>query len=211
MGQERQHAERNRRKWDTRAETYDEKRFDYFRTLQARLIDMLPLQADLQFLDIGCGTGWAVRRVATVLDQKGEFFGIDLAPNMLEKAEMQSQHFKSVHYDIANAEALPFPANHFDLMICTNSFHHYLHPAKALSEIRRVLKLHGRLYLADVTADNIFVHALDAWTRMREPEHVRFYSTSDYHGLFGDTHLEHVASQAVMSPWKVHIAEKDQP
>lgn len=208
MPQASEHAARNRRKWDARAETYDEKRFDYFRLLQSRLIDMLPLKPGLHFLDIGCGTGWAVRRVAIMVDQKGEFDGIDLSPNMARKAGARSRALGGVHFDVANAEALPFPANHFDLVICTNSFHHYLHPLNVLGQMFRVLKDGGRLYIADVTADNPLTRLLDAVTRMREPEHVRFYGTRDYHVLLLQSHFVHIGSRPVMSPWKVHIAEK---
>lgn len=59
-----EHAELNERKWDSRAATYDEKRFDYFRYMQKRLIALIPLKENLHFLDLGCGTGWAVRHVA---------------------------------------------------------------------------------------------------------------------------------------------------
>lgn len=59
-----EHTRLNERKWDSRAATYDRKRFDYFRWMQKRVVRLIDLRPGLHFLDIGCGTGWAVRYVA---------------------------------------------------------------------------------------------------------------------------------------------------
>jgi len=209
------HDELNAKKWDSRAETYDEKRFDYFRYMQKRLIALLPLKENLYFLDSGCGTGWAVRRVASLVNQRGEFYGIDISPNMIEKAKEHSQEYSKTYFNKANAGALPFQDTFFDLIICTNSFHHYLHPVRALQEIFRVLKPGGRIYIMDVTADGFITKMLDKVLKKREPEHVKFYSTQEYHHLFTGAGLEHIATQSILSPlnvhMKVHIGEKHLP
>jgi ubiquinone/menaquinone biosynthesis C-methylase UbiE len=208
MSKESDHAELNAKKWDSRAETYDQKRFDYFRYMQKRLIALLPLKEGLCFLDIGCGTGWAVRHVATLVNQHGEFYGIDISSHMIEKAKDHSHDYRSAYFYEANAEELPFEDNLFDLIICTNSFHHYLHPTQALREISRVLNPGGRIYILDVTADGFITQTLDKVVKKREPEHVKFYSTQDYRLLFTGANLEHVATKLITPPLKVHIGEK---
>ena len=202
------HTARNVQKWDRRADTYDDQLFNYLRYMQRRLIARLPLSPHQWVLDIGCGTGWAVRRIAALLEQQGQLFGIDLAPKILEKAAAQARDDPSVHYEQANSEALPFRADSFDLIICTNSFHHYLRPAQALGEMRRVLKPGGRLYLGDVTADSLLAKTLDWSARRREPEHVRFYTTPDYRHLFAEARLEYTAVSAGVPLFKVHVGEK---
>ncbi len=208
MSSESKHAELNAKKWDSRAETYDAKMFDVMRYMQERVIALLPLKENLCFLDIGCGTGWAVRRVANLVNQRGEFCGIDLSPKMLERAVENSRDFKMVHFYQGNAEELPFQDSFFDVMLCTNSFHHYLHPTRALNEIRRVLKPGGRIYIADVATDEFLTNTLDWIIKQREPEHVRFHSTREFQRFFADAQLKHVASQTINFPFKVHIGEK---
>ena len=51
---------------------------------------------------------------------------------------------------VADAEALPFPDNDFDVVISNGVFNLTPDKAKALSEAHRVLKPGGRLLLADM-------------------------------------------------------------
>jgi ubiquinone/menaquinone biosynthesis C-methylase UbiE len=205
---EEEHDVLNERKWDSRAETYDRRRFDYMRLMQERLLRLVMLKPGMRFLDVGCGTGWAVRRVAALLQGRGEFYGVDLSARMIEVAVAACPDCENVRFLRANAERLPMEGEFFDCVVCSNSFHHYLHPSRALAEIRRVLKPGGRLYIMDLTADGPLMRRIDARVRAKEPEHVRFYSSREYRSMFGEALLRHVASRITMPPVKVHIAEK---
>jgi ubiquinone/menaquinone biosynthesis C-methylase UbiE len=202
------HLERNARKWDTRAETYDETRFDYFRWMQRKALGFLDLKAGIRFLDLGCGTGYAVRYVAAEVRHEGFFCGIDISPRMIEVAREKSGGFTCMRFEVANAEELPFGADSFDAVLCTNSFHHYAHPSMVLAEARRVLRTGGRFCILDVTADNFLVQWIDSRVRLKEPEHVKFYSTSEYSKMFEEAGLRCVASKTILPPMKAHLAEK---
>jgi ubiquinone/menaquinone biosynthesis C-methylase UbiE len=208
MDREREHEALNRRKWDSRAETYDKKRFDYFRLMQRMAIRLVELKPGLHFLDIGCGTGWAVRYVAGRLGDRGRFYGLDISPRMIETAAARSVGCDNVHFLVGNAELLPLDSNIFDCVLCTNSFHHYLNPARALAEMRRVLKDGGRVYIVDLTAEGPFMRFIDGRVRKKEREHVRFYSTREYRSMFEAARLSHVGSRIITFPLKMHIAEK---
>jgi len=128
-----QHSNLNARKWNVRAETYDKKRFDFMRFMQKRTIELIDLRHGMHVLDIGCGTGWAVRYIAKLLHDKGEFYGIDISPRMIERAIEQTPLDGNIHFQIGSSEELPFPAGKIDVVLCTNSFHHYKNPMKVLS------------------------------------------------------------------------------
>jgi ubiquinone/menaquinone biosynthesis C-methylase UbiE len=171
------HNERNEHKWDIRARTFDKKRFDYFRYMQKRVISIINLHKNTNFLDLGCGTGWAVRYVANLLEGQGHFVGIDISKGMIEKAKGNAIGLGNISFYKASSEELPLENNYFDNIICTNSFHHYLNPEKALSEAYRVLRQKGRIYILDPTADDFFVRWFDSIKRKIEKEHVKFYSS----------------------------------
>ncbi len=160
MNKESEHIELNKKKWDQRSETYDERRFGYFRFFQKRVISLAHPEKNGRFLDIGCGTGWAVRYAAGLVGKGGGAYGIDISPKMIERAKMNTVDIQNVHFYEASVEGLPFGDDFFDYIICTNSFHHYFNPIKALGEIRRVLKPGSRVYIMDPTADRFSLNGL---------------------------------------------------
>ncbi len=210
MDNRSEHLAANDAKWSRRAASYDEKRFDYFRWMQKRLLLSAHLSPGSVFLDLGCGTGWAVRYAAELLAGNGKFVGVDISQGMLEKARANAAGLPNIEFQLASADDLPFPGDHFDTLVCSNSFHHYLLPQRALREVKRILKPHGRIHILDVTRDDFFVRWIDARARAREREHVKFYSTAEYAGLFAQAGLRHLESRQLnwMYPLKVHLAEK---
>lgn len=75
--EETRHAELNKKKWDSRAETWDDRRYYIFRVAQKILVSQLDLKENQTLLDLGCGTGWAVRYAASLVNERGEFYGIE--------------------------------------------------------------------------------------------------------------------------------------
>ena len=58
---------------------------------------------------------------------------------------------------IGDSENLPFAKDAFDVVVCTNSFHHYPNPQAFINEAARVLKPYGRLVLRDYTSNKFMV------------------------------------------------------
>jgi ubiquinone/menaquinone biosynthesis C-methylase UbiE len=204
------HAAANEKKWDRRAATYDERRYGYHRLMQRCLICSLRLRPPVRLLDLGCGTGWAVRFAAAKLQGQGKFVGVDRSAGMVRRAKENARGIRNVEFQRADAEHLPFADTSFDAVLCSNSFHHYLHPENALREAERILKPAGRIYILDITADDFLVRGIDARVRRKEKEHVRFYSTREYDRLFLRSGLLHTKSSplGIFYPLKVHVGVK---
>ena len=188
MKDETKHVQMNEAMWDkwADADTLDNngRMSRILRGDQSKVISLLNIQPNVHFLDIGCGTGWAIDQAANLVDGKGLFYGIDLSPKMIEKAKSNFSGKDNFRFLQANSESIPLDDNFFDIIICTNSFHHYLHPDKALREMRRLLKSGGKLYILDPLADLWFVKYIDVLKKWTEPEHVKVYSTKEFQQLF---------------------------
>lgn len=91
-----EHPGENVKKWDRRAMTYDHRRFDYFRFMQKKTIKKMRIKDNMTFLDLGCGTGWAVRYMSNLTHGNGNFWGIDISGGMIEKTITNSQVYKNV-------------------------------------------------------------------------------------------------------------------
>ncbi len=210
MNREEKHLELNEKKWDRWSATLESDgwKSKFLRQAQQEVINLLNLKDDVRFLDVGCGTGWAVGQAFKLFNGKGTFYGADLSEMMIEKAKENFKSYENIHFIKANAESIPLEDNFFDIIISTNSFHHYLHPDKALKEFYRLLKPGGKLYILDPTADSVFLKLIDKIVKLLEREHVKMYSSEEFKSLYNAAGIKYSETKAVMSKQKVHIGEK---
>ena len=111
-------------------------------------------------LDVGCGTG----AVIELLHEKyhdAHYVGLDLTPDMIAVAQAKS--LNGCEFVVGDAEDLPFPANSFDAVLSSNSFHHYPNPEKFFAGVARVLRPGGRLILRDYTANDFAVWLMNTF------------------------------------------------
>jgi ubiquinone/menaquinone biosynthesis C-methylase UbiE len=200
----------NEAKWDKWANTLDAKSKlnDYLRKAQSSVIALLELKENMNFLDIGCGTGWALGQIAKLTENKGTYYGVDLSSKMIEKAQENFKDNPQIHFIIANVERIPLGDDQFDSIICTHSFHHYLNPDKALNEMFRLLKKGGKVYILDPTADTWLIKVADKIIKILEPEHVKVYSTKEFRSLFNATGLTYLECKVVNGHLKIHLGKK---
>ena len=102
-------------------------------------------------LDIGCGAGVDTVIAALMVGESGPVTGIDLVPEMLERAKENTRLVGALNVEFmeGSAEELPFPDNSFDVVISNGVFNLVVDKVKALGEVYRVLKPGGRFMLAD--------------------------------------------------------------
>lgn len=105
-------------------------------------------------LDVGCGTGYFTRRLATD-GADGYVVGTDIDPDMLRFADRHSAH--SIDFVEADALKLPFRDRSFDLVVSVTALCFIREEQQALREMLRVarrrvvlglLNRHSLLYLA---------------------------------------------------------------
>ncbi len=110
-----------------------------------------------RLLDISCGTGNFLAKCRdSNMDIEGT--GLDMAHNMIDlarsKAAKAGKNGASPCFALGDSERLPFRAGYFDMVTCSNSFHHYPDQLQAIKEMRRVLKDGGALVLIDGHRDD---------------------------------------------------------
>ena len=100
-------------------------------------------------LDVGCGTGYLLGRLAACTPQAEALAGIDAAPAMIGVARAAATDGR-LRFVVGTAERLPWPAASFDLVVSTTSFDHWADQRAGLAECSRVLAPGGCLVLADL-------------------------------------------------------------
>ena len=99
-------------------------------------------------LDAGCGTA-PILSLLTIEYPDKKFTGIDITPKMIAVAKAKNLH--NATFVCGDCENLPFADESFDVIICSQSFHHYPNPQNFFSSVHRCLKPNGRLILRDMT------------------------------------------------------------
>jgi len=109
-------------------------------------------------LDVGCGSGTFVTLLAATRLPVRRVVALDYAAQMCRVARRKAQGGGCetfIRYVNADSEHLPFADGAFDVITCSNSFHHYPHQPEVIREMHRVLRPGGRLMLVDGFRDNV--------------------------------------------------------
>ena len=161
----------------------------------ARMIELAQPRGDERLLDIATGGGHTALAFAPYVR---EVLATDLTPRMLEVAEafVREQGAANVTFQLADAEALPFPEADFDLVTTRIAPHHFPNPRQYVREVARVLRPGGLFVLDDNMAPadqdlDLFQNRFEQW---RDPGHVRNNTIAEWSTWMRDAGLlvEHV-------------------
>lgn len=188
-------AQRDVDRFNARAERYDQSLVGrrFHRPIQQAVLQIAAhlTPEPRAILDVGCGTG-SVLRLAAARFPAARLCGVDPAEQMLAVAKATLAGRPRVQLVCAAAERLPFDDAAFDLVVSSNSFHHWADQARGIAEIGRVLAPSGCLVMTDPFA----VGWLRPWavlTRRRE----RMRSRSEVEAMLRAAGLESPAWEAV--------------
>lgn len=132
-------------------------------------------------LDVGTGAGTLALALAPLVR---EVVGVDIVPALLERARAEAP--ENVTFVEGDATTLPFELASFDLVCTRRTLHHILHPERVVSEMVRVTRPGGRIFVDDQIApvDPLAALELDRFERTRDPSHTRTLPDVDFRQLF---------------------------
>jgi len=109
----------------------------------AQALKELELNENTSVLDLGCGEGIWLERLAQEYGVRGT--GIDVSGASLVTAQSETEHHCS--FALSDGYRLPFGDNSFDCVLSFDTLEHVSDHSGFLREMQRVLKTQGHLFL----------------------------------------------------------------
>ena len=127
--------------YDRLASVYDRRWAYYTEATLRTTLDGLDVHGGARVLDLAAGTGELARRLLERWPGIA-LVGLDVSQGMLVQGHHKSalRRWRAVQGDVGR---LPLADAAFDVVLCTNAFHHFAAPAFVLQEVRRVLRREG--------------------------------------------------------------------
>lgn len=126
--------------------------FGVHRLWKRYTIDLAAVRKGERVLDLAGGTGDLAGRFARLVGPEGEVVLADINASMLREGRdrlVDAGLIGNLHFAQVNAEALPFPDNHFSLLTIAFGLRNVTDKQAALRSMYRVLKPGGRLLVLE--------------------------------------------------------------
>jgi SAM-dependent methyltransferase len=153
-----------------------------------RLLALAAPASGERALDLGCGVGHTLRRIAPMV---AFAVGADATMEMMQAGRTTVVSASNAAFVQSDATALPFADATFDLATCRLAAHHFVDVQSAFREVARVLRRGGRFVLVDNYAPEApaldrFINELET---LRDASHVRNHTVATWRQLLEDAGL----------------------
>lgn len=118
------------------------------------LIRSLNLKLGMTVADIGAGTGYFSRKMATRVGNTGAVYAVDVQPEMVGKLKFAAKSHANIKPVLSTETDVVLPANSLDLVIMVDVYHELAYPYEVMQSVLRALKPNGRLVLVEYRAED---------------------------------------------------------
>jgi ubiquinone/menaquinone biosynthesis C-methylase UbiE len=132
-----------------------------------RLLGAIELSPGHAVVDIGCGPGTDLGRLADAVGETGSVIGVDRESRMLTEAGRRLAHRPNVELRMGDVHALPLADASVDRARTDRVLQHVDDPAAAITQVRRVLRPGGLFGMAEPDWDSLAVAEEDVTTSRR--------------------------------------------
>lgn len=173
------------------------------------VLSWIDYKTERDILDLGCGKGELLKQIEVKLnsckiDKKFKISGLDISPNMIEKAKNNSE----IEFKVGDSEDIPFAKNTFQVITCLNSFHHYENPEKVLKEIHRVLKNEGKIIIGEININDFLKKLINKILPYTSNGDVRIYSSNEIKEIFSQEGFIFIKEKFIFPSLKVYLFKK---
>ncbi len=161
-------------------------------------------------LDIGTGSGFVGLEVARRLRGTGcVVVGIDLSQAMLALAAENAQRrgmARELEWQHGDAKAMPFDDHEFDLVVSSDSMHHWEDPLPVLNEMARVLKPGGKYLIHDLRRPQRRAQRLVSWLMsVTIPPDLRVHYKNSIQSAYTPDEVRSLLECSRLQDWRIRV------
>ncbi len=180
-------AQQSQKQFNSLARSYEKKGFWdlYFKYSAGKVVNLVSSHYKNNVinsvLDVGCGTGTLLKKLSSEYPFL-DFTGVDVSDEMLNIARLKFINTKNIKIKFINTDVHEYHVNKkFDVVICSNSFHHYDNQSKVLNKFRGYLNEKGIFILLDPVQDGFL---RKKWTKLLKSKYfdepyAKYYTRSE--------------------------------
>lgn len=141
----------SRKFFNSRAATWDEKVAEKDASRLEAMLARIAISPGDTVLDVGTGTGVFVPFLLRKIGATGRLVCLDFARGMLDIA--RGKKFRgNISFLCADIEDSGLPDGVFNAVVCYSVFPHFRDKSRALTEMNRVLRENGRLFIGHTSS-----------------------------------------------------------
>lgn len=158
----------------------------------SKILAFLPFKANMKILDLGVGSGYLSFSIAKKYSDIS-VVGLDivekaLAANRIRAKEESIRNISFITYDGMD---FPFADGEFDMVVTRYALHHFPDIRKSMSEISRVIKSEGYLFISDPTPNDNDTHRfIDEYMQLKKDGHIKFYTKGEWKRICEENGLQ---------------------
>ena len=145
-------------------------------------------------VDLGSGAGNDVFVARSLVGENGKVIGIDMTPEMIEKANRNKEKlgYKNVEFHLAEIESTPLDENSVDVVVSNCVLNLSPEKEKAFSEINRILKTNAHFCVSDIVLKGKLPEALRKSAEMYAGCVAGALQEEEYLGIIKNTGFEKI-------------------
>jgi SAM-dependent methyltransferase len=160
------------------------------------MLAKMDLRADENVLDVGCGSGWLVRLLATRVTE-GRVVGMDISDEMVRRARRATAEQENVICVVGSVEEIPWQPNFFTRIVSVESAYYWPDPARGLREMFRVASEGGSAWInINYYRDNPHCHQ---WRDLLAVP-AKLFSADEWAGMFREAGFVDVVYERIPDP-----------
>lgn len=135
--------------WLERSERKTEERPDL-------LLDALNIKPGMTIADIGAGSGYYTRQLASRTGAGGQVFAVDVQPEMLEilKKQIRAAGIKNILPVLATEKNVQLPESSLDMALLVDVYHELQYPVEVMTSLSRAIKPGGLIALVEFRGED---------------------------------------------------------